>query len=309
MIPRQPVRQPRLGCLYLPPYRVEGISIAGEQTVVHVPELDVAFDIGLCPRAALSAKYVALSHGHMDHSAALSYYFSQRNFQGMGTGTVVCHPDLAGPVRRMLKAWADIEGQQTPFTIIEIEPDQELEIKGTFFLRAFKTEHTATSLGFVVIEKRSKLRKDLVGLEQEELMALKQKGEQITRIIEVPLVCYTGDTMWGAHFEREDVLGANILITECTFIEPAHRSRAAVGKHLHVDDLARLMRHTRAEHIVLTHLSRRTNMNSAYRFLEMALGEQDMHRIHVLMDIRRNQERFDQQLDEAQRENEAQSSA
>ena len=50
-------------------------------------------------------------------------------------------------------------------------------------------------------------------------------------------------------------------------------------------------------------------MNSAYRFLEMALGEQDMHRIHVLMDIRRNQERFDQQLDEAQRENEAQSSA
>src|SRR5690606_8497462 len=83
MIPREPPRRPQLGFLYAPPYRIQGISIAGEETVVHIPELDLCFDIGLAPRAVLPSKYVALSHGHMDHVAGIAYYFSQRNFQGM----------------------------------------------------------------------------------------------------------------------------------------------------------------------------------------------------------------------------------
>ena len=61
MLPKQPPRSGQVGFLYIPPYRVQGISVAGEQTVVQVPELDVTFDIGLCPRIALSSPYVAIS--------------------------------------------------------------------------------------------------------------------------------------------------------------------------------------------------------------------------------------------------------
>jgi len=67
MLPKQPPRRPQLGFLYLPPYRVQGVSIAGEATAVQVPELDIGFDIGECPRAMLTSNLVALSHGHMDH--------------------------------------------------------------------------------------------------------------------------------------------------------------------------------------------------------------------------------------------------
>src|SRR5262245_1685831 len=91
MLPKMPPRSGQVGFLYIPPYRVQGVSIAGEQTVVQVPELDVCFDIGLCPRIALSSPYVALSHGHMDHVGGLPYYFSQRMFQKMGMGRCVCH--------------------------------------------------------------------------------------------------------------------------------------------------------------------------------------------------------------------------
>ena len=72
MIPREPARQPAQGFLYVPPFRIQGVSIAGEMSIVHIPELDICFDIGQCPRNALTAPYVALSHGHMDHSAAIS---------------------------------------------------------------------------------------------------------------------------------------------------------------------------------------------------------------------------------------------
>ena len=86
MIPRQAPREGQIGFLYLPPIRVQGISVAGEQTSVSVPEYDIVFDIGLCPRPVISSKILALSHTHMDHVAGLPYYFSQRFFQKLPTG-------------------------------------------------------------------------------------------------------------------------------------------------------------------------------------------------------------------------------
>lgn len=299
MIPRQPAPRPQLGFLYHPPYRIQGLSIAGEESVVQVPELDVCFDIGRCPRAALASPTVALTHGHMDHAAGLAYYYSQRNFQGMGTGTVVCHPALEQPIHTLMRAWIDIEAQRTPYNLVALPPDAEIEIKNNFHLRAFATNHTVPALGFVVVEKRSKLLPELVGKTQEELMLLKFRGQPITRMTEVPLVCYTGDTLWGPHFDRPDVLAAKILITECTFLEPGHRDRAAVGKHLHLDDILALLQKSTAEAVILTHLSRRTHMGQARKWLEAAIPPEQRARLHVLMDGRTNRSRYDQQLAQA----------
>jgi ribonuclease Z len=307
MIPHEPSRRPQLGFLFIPPYRVQGLSIAGEESVVQIPELDVVFDIGRCPRSVLSSPYVALTHGHMDHSAGLAYYFSQRHFQGMGTGTVVCHPKLEQPIRNVMHAWVDLEAQRTPFNVVPLEHEEEVEIKNHMFLRAFKTNHTVPSIGYVIVEKRSKLREEYYGLKQEELVALKKKGEQITRIIEVPQVCYTGDTYWGEHFDREDVMEAPILITECTFLEKEHKSRAHVGKHLHLDDIVRLLRRSKAKAIILTHLSRRTHLSIARRQIYDAIPAEDRDRVFLLMDNRTNRQRLEQQEVELSNEIEVES--
>jgi len=307
MIPSEPPRQPNYGFLYFPPFRVQGYSIAGEETFVQVPELDVCFDIGRSPRMALTSNYVALSHGHMDHTAGLVYYFSQRHFQGMGTGTVMCHPSLEEPIRRLMTAWIDIEAQRTPFNVIPMSPgteSEEYEIKNNHFLRAFDTDHTVPSLGYVMVEKRSKLRDEFAGLPQEKLMELKAAGTEITYIKEVPLVAYMGDTSPGSHFGRPDVAGAQILITECTFIEPGHRSRARVGKHLHLKDLADILPKVEAEAVVITHLSRRTHLGQAKSQLEKVLRPSDRERVYLLMDGRVNRARYERQsADAAAREN------
>ena len=306
MLPKEPPRRPQLGFLFIPPYRIQGLSIAGEQSVVQIPELDVTFDVGLAPRAMLSSNYVALTHGHMDHAAALSYYFSQRHFQGMGTGTVVCHPELEQPIRNVMNAWIDLEAQRTPYNVIPLQPNDQIEIKNNIYLRGFETEHTVPSMGFVVVEQRSKLKEEFVGLEQEELVELKKKGTEITQMLEIPLVCYTGDTSWGKHFSRDDVLDAKILITECTFIEPGHRGRASVGKHLHVDHIVSLLEKAKSEAVVLTHLSRRTNMSTARKELFAAIPRKHHDRIFLLMDHRANRDRYQRQLEEAEAEAEAQ---
>ena len=98
MIPKPPPRDGSLGFLFIPPYRVQGTSVAGEATCVQVPELDICFDMGSCPRAMLASKYVALSHGHMDHIGGLAYYCEPAPVPGHGAeGTIVCDEAHRGP--------------------------------------------------------------------------------------------------------------------------------------------------------------------------------------------------------------------
>ena len=295
MLPKAPPRSGQLGFVYVPPYRIQGISVAGEQTVVQIPELDISFDIGLCPRIALSSNYIALSHGHMDHVAGLPYYFSQRMFQRIGPGTCVCHPDLAEPLRAMMLSWTGLEGQRTQFKIIPMPPDEQIEIKNNIFLRGIEVSHAVGAMGYAIVERRSKLKTEYFDLPQERLRALKSSGVEITRSLEIPLVAYTGDTELGPYLFRDEFANAKIVICECTFFEPDHKTRARVGKHLHVTDLIKLLGVWQADAIILVHLSRRTNLAAARELLVSVLGEEQAQRVHFLMDHRENRQRYEQQ--------------
>ena len=123
MLPNPPAREPALNFIFVPPYRIVGTSVAGEATTIMIPELDICFDLGSCPRAMLPAKWVAISHGHMDHIGGLAYWCSQRNFQGMGPGNIICPAAIAPAIQKMLEGYQDLERQKTPFKIHPLEPE------------------------------------------------------------------------------------------------------------------------------------------------------------------------------------------
>jgi ribonuclease Z len=298
---------------------VQGISVAGEQTVIQVPELDVAFDIGQCTRSVLSVPTIALSHAHMDHLGGLPYWFSQRYFQKIGgethmpdkadgkpdgkprvpVGRCICHPELEQPLRGMMRAWEPLERQKTPFEIVALEPEKEIELKNNISMRAIATRHTVPSLGFSVLERRSKLKEEFRDLPQEKLRELRSRGTEITRQMEIPLVAYTGDTAPGEYLVRDEFAEAKIVIAECTFFEPDHNDRARTGMHLHIDDIIRLLPVWKAEAIVLVHVSRRTTIHYARERIEKLAGA-DAARIHLLMDHRTNRMRYEAQVAAAQ---------
>ncbi len=300
MLPKPPPREGSLGFLYLPPYRVLGISVAGEATSIQIPEIDVTFDMGLCPRAMLASKYVAVTHGHMDHVGGLGYWVSQRRFQGMGTGTIICDKRIEPAMRAMLEGFHALEQQQTPFELIALEPEQEVEVKNNLFLRAFHTEHTSPSMGYTLVERRSKLKEEFTDFPQEKLKELKQRGVEITRTLQIPLIANTGDTAPGPHLLREDVRTAQVIITECTFFEPEHRARAKIGMHLHVNDIAEWLRVSTCESMVLTHVSRRTHLGYARKRVHEVVAKEHVGRVHFLMDHRVNRERYEAQVAEAE---------
>ncbi len=298
MLPKPPPREPPLGFLLVPPYRIQGISIAGEATCITIPELNLGFDMGRCPRAVLSSEHVAISHGHMDHIGALAYFCSQRRFQGMGTANIICDARIEDDMRTMLDGFHRLERQETPVNLIPLKDGDTFNIKNNLMLRAFHTEHTCPSMGYAVIERRTKLKPEFVGYPQEKLKELKLRGTEITRTLEIPLIAYLGDTAPGPHLVNEDVRKANIIITECTFFEEAHKQRATVGKHLHIDDIAEWLPVTECELMILTHISRRTHLGLAKNRLTEVLGDQ-AGRVALLMDHRANRQRYEAQVQHA----------
>lgn len=299
MIAKPPPREGSMGFLFLPPYRVQGTSIAGEATCIQVPELDVCFDMGVCPRMALASKFVAISHGHMDHIGGLAYFCSQRFFQGMGEGTIVCDARIAPAINGMMAGFVELERQNTPFKVVPLKPGEEVQIKNNIVLRGFEVEHTVPAFGYAVVEKRSKLKEEYAGLPQEKLRELKDRGTEITRQLQVPLVAYLGDTAPGPQLVREDVRKAQIVICECTFTEPEHKERARVGMHMYAEAVAEWLGVLECQHLVLTHLSRRTNLGFARKRLMELAGPQAMQKVQLLMDHRANRDRYDRQVAEA----------
>jgi ribonuclease Z len=266
-------------------YSVIGYSVAGEETVVQVPELDVCFDIGRAPYFALTSNIVCISHGHMDHLAGLPYYLSQRYFQGMQPGTVLVPRELERPVDQLLRCWRDVERQGTPFKLIPMAPGEMYEVRRDFAIRAHATHHGGPSLGYALISVREKLKPEYLQLTGPQIAELRRQGVEIQYRLEVPLVAYLGDTSVGPVFEQPDVVNAEILLTETTFYEPGHKHKAKVGRHLHLDQFVEILPKLKNKHIVLIHVSRRTGVRKARHYLRKRVGKGELERIQFLMDF------------------------
>jgi len=265
---------------------VAGYSVAGEESVILVPELDVAFDIGKCPREALRMNHVCLSHGHMDHAAGVAYYFSQRDFQGIADGKVLVAAGLVGPLERLMDAVADVEGHPSPHRFVGMNDGDDHEIRRGLVARAFATRHVGHSLGFSLVEVRQKLKAEFAERTGPELVELKKQGVEITRRVEIPLVAYLGDTAKANYADLPHVRQAKVLLIECTFFDPDHVRRARAGRHLHVADLAAVLEGMDNERIILTHVTRRTNLAAARALLKKSLPPDTHERVCFLMSRR-----------------------
>ncbi|MGA2584621.1 MAG: MBL fold metallo-hydrolase [Tepidisphaeraceae bacterium] len=264
---------------------VIGYSIAGEETLCQIPELGVCFDIGRSPYFALTSDILCITHGHMDHIAGVPYYLSQRAFQGMKPGTILLPRQLHRPMDTLLKCWRDVERQATPYELIPMEPNDLHEVRRDFAIRCFATHHGGPSLGFSLISVREKLKPEYLGTPGRELAAMRKRGVEIQYRVEVPLVAYLGDTTMGEVFDHPDVQNAQVLITECTFWDSDHKAKAKAGRHLHVDQLVPALEKLKYEHLVLTHVSRRTSIRRAKHILRKKIGDERMANIHFLMDF------------------------
>ena len=267
-----------------------GYSVAGEESVVGMPQLDVCFDIGKAPDQLIPVNNLLLTHGHMDHAAGIAYYLSHRKFCGMAPATVLAPANLIGPIQKIMDLWGRIDGNPVSAKLIGVKPGDEHMIKGNLYARAIPVKHSYGAVGYSVIERRKKLKPEYTKLNGPQLVELKRQGIEIENTVEFPVVSYLGDTSYMDFSQIEYVAKSRILITECTFFLDEHRDRADAGKHMHIEEFAGLLARMENELVIITHLSQRMPLGQAKFMLKKALDKDCLKKTTFLMDRKWSQQ-------------------
>ena len=265
-----------------------GYSVAGEETVIAMPQLGVCFDIGKAPDQAISIDNVLLTHGHMDHAAGIAYYLSHRNFCGQSAGRVFAPENLVRPIQQIIDAWEQLDGSKVPAKLVGVKAGDEYKIKPNLFAKVFPTNHTNGSVGYTMIERRKKLKPEYTNLNGKQIVELKKQGVEIEYPLEIPIVTYLGDTQYVDFSQLEYIAKSKILIAECTFYVEEHTERAEAGRHMHINDFAGLIDSMENEHIIITHTTQRTSMRDIRKILKKELSAKAMKKVTLLMDKRKN---------------------
>lgn len=251
---------------------IEGWSRAAVQSYWRIPELKVGFDLGAQPWDFMGTPNWFLSHAHLDHIAALPVYVARRRMMKMEPPTIYLPVESVDDVRKLLLVMQRLDRGRQACELVGVEPGVEIELSRELVVTSFATTHTIPSLGFVVWDRRQKLKDEYVGLPGEKIRDLRLSGTTVTREVRLPLVCYTGDTSPSGLDGCPAAFEAKVLITELSFIRPNHR-REKIHKfgHMHLDDF--LERETRFhnELIIAAHFSTRYHPQEVLRVIDTKL--------------------------------------
>ncbi len=251
---------------------IEGYSRAAVQTYWRVPELKLGFDLGAQPWSFMATPNWFVSHAHLDHLAALPVYVARRRMMKMGPPTIYMPAEAIEGVEMLLRAFQRLDRGRMPATLVGLVPGQEVELSRELVVRALPTKHTIPSLGFLVWERRRKLKPEYHALSGEEIRDLRLSGVEVAAEIRIPKVAYLGDTAPQGLDASPEAFHAEILIMEMTFVAPGERpERIHKYGHTHLDDFLARADRFENEVIIASHFSTRMHPEQIQRIIEKRL--------------------------------------
>jgi ribonuclease Z len=261
---------------------VEGYSRAAVQTYWRLPELKLGFDLGAQPWSFMATPNWFVSHSHLDHIAALPVYVARRRMMKMEPPTIYLPAEAVEPVEALLRAVQRLDRGRLPAKLVGLVADQEVELSRELVVRAFATKHTIPSLGFLVWERRKKLKPEYHDRTGEQIRDLRLSGVEVAAEIRLPKVAYLGDTAPQGLDANPDVYRAEILIMEMTFVAPGERA-SIIHKfgHTHLDDIIARAGRFENEVIIASHFSTRLHPDQIARIIEKRLPDSLRGRLKV----------------------------
>lgn len=253
---------------------IEGYSRAAVQSYWRFPELKIGFDLGAQPWSFMGTDTWFISHGHLDHIVALPVYVARRRMMKMAPPTIYMLEQTIGPMQDILKRFTRLDRGRMPCELVPIHPGDELELSRELVVTVSEMKHSVPALGFIVWERRNKLKAEFQELSGEQIRDLKLAGTEITTEHRQPLVAYAGDTAPVGLDNCPEMFNAKVLICEMTFVSPKHR-KEKIHKfgHMHLDDFVDRKDKFKNELVIASHLSTRYHEDTVKRMVAKAFPD------------------------------------
>ena len=255
-------------------FTLEGWSRAAVQTYWRVNELKLNFDLGAQPWDFMGTPTCFITHTHLDHIAALPVYVSRRRMMKMEPPVIYLPEHAIDDCWRMLKSFVYLDRGAMPCELEPLQDGDEIEIGREWLVTALRTRHTIPSFGFLVEQRRQKLKPEFRELSGPQIRDLRLSGTEVTAETRIPIFAYTGDTSPAGLDDNPEMYQAKILLTEMTFVAPDHR-RDKIHKHghMHLDDYRERADRFQNESIIASHFSTRYSDAQIRRFVERRLPD------------------------------------
>jgi ribonuclease Z len=244
--------------LQLAGWSVDAVSVGGFETCIRLPAMQLCFDIGRCPPAAVEASRVLFTHAHVDHMGGVIHHCAQRDLSGRGAPEYWVPAESAEAFEEMLQSWRRLSHSALPCRVRAVRPGDRVPIGGGRVVEVFRAVHRIPTVGYALHVERRRLRADLVGLSGPEIAARREAGEVVHEVFSVPEVAFCGDTTIDV-FDREPIVRkVRLLILEVTFFgDRVSVQQARGGGHVHFDEVVERLDRFDNEVVLLTHASRR----------------------------------------------------
>jgi len=243
----------------------------------------ILFDAGegassILGNKAFAVRRVFLSHGHADHIAGLVGLINIRN-NAMGDREkelTIYYPKGNYLVTEMMGFIARTNRRLSyPLEWVPLEPGDRVELLAgqlPRYVEAFPTVHVhnEVSLGYNVVEVRHRLKPELAGAPEEEIVArVKAEGkESITEYYDQKLFSYGGDSV---AIKPAYVADTEILCHDTTFLDEEDRKEY---KHATLAEAIACAREARVKkELLCVHISSR--YKGKLREIEAASGRYD----------------------------------
>lgn len=251
---------------------IEGYSRAAVQTYWRIPELKLGFDLGLQPWSFMSTPVWFVSHAHLDHIAALPVYVARRRMMKMAPPTIYLPSYAVDLVDRLLRAFEKLDRGRLPAELIGLNPGDEVELNRELVVTAHETKHTIPSLGYLVWERRRKLKPEYLGLANDRIRDIRLSGVEVSAEVRLPRVAYLGDSNPAGLDANPDFYRAEVLILEMTFVA-ANERPAEIHKfgHIHMDDIIARADRFQNDWIIASHFSTRMHSDQIARIVDRGL--------------------------------------
>lgn len=265
-------------------HRIEAVSVGGVETCFRVPGFDVCLDIGRSPRGAEREATLLLTHAHIDHAAGLPYYVSLRGLMGAPAPRVFCPAADRDTLWHILETWSTLQADSDRCTLEGVKPGDRIELGKSRFATVFRSPHRIATVGYTLHRRNKRLKEALRGLPNEEIAARARRGEAVQDLIDVPEICFPGDTTIDVVEREPTVRTARLLLLECTFVgDKVSEAWARKSGHIHLDQIAARADLFENEAILLTHFSRRHSPDEIRAQVDATLPESLRPRVTLLV--------------------------
>jgi ribonuclease Z len=277
MVENAPVRTLKHGRI-----TIEGYSRAAVQTYWRIPEMKLGFDLGAQPWDFMGTSTWFVTHTHLDHIAALPVYVARRRMMKMDPPAIYLPDHAIETVERLLKVYRQLDRGRLPCELIPVKAGDEIELSRELVVTASATHHTVPSLGYIVWERKQKLKTEYVNLRGDEIRDLKLSGVEITNEVRVPELAYLGDSAPAGLDNCPAMYEARVLISEMTFVAPSHRKdKIHKHGHMHLDDYVERKDRFKNEKVIVGHFSTRYNSRQVRNLVSKALPDMLGERLYL----------------------------